>query len=494
MFNWDLYVLDPFFILLGIFFLALLFRNEKEQKGHLLFYVETLLIWIVNFIIVKNFYNKLDNAYQLSSTTMIILSFFASSTLLTIILKPLATWITGRLHHRRIWMWAGVATTLTAVMVSHFYAQSMPNVLVFAILGVLIAFSMASQSLYYLYTNEQFYYRMFPVFTSIKVGSLIALASFIGAFGFTLNHTVQGHYFPVPNFNGHYLFGVCYVLLAVSFGLTFYKKEAPRYVKSFEPDLIKIFKPYQTKILIYLMLLALFWGMMYGLINSKVLDFFFVARLRSANYSVQGIASLLSLMNSFYFVPTFVFGYFFYNYVYKHLDTFQTTFFLFLMMALASVLAAFTRSWIVILLVNLLFGLALSQMFYLLFGFAMMWNYRTSVPVTGFVASGALTGTFIVEVTVFILRTLRAGIFSDFMSVGEIAEAPDLSGYVWMTNGSASIIFACLFVMSLMYMLTALISFKTVAAESLNLMSTINKMEVVDRKVMLDKLKSKIEL
>jgi hypothetical protein len=240
-------------------------------------------------------------------------------------------------------MWASVITSLGALILSQCYANEIYPIVVLVVLAFLVAFSLSSQSLYYLYANEQFYYRIFPIFSSIKVGTIIALATFVGSYLLALNSSVQGFLFEGPDANMNYLFGFCYGFLAISLGLSFFKRENASYVQGFDGFQLAKLKPYRPKILVYLILLAFFWGLMFGLAQSKIIDFFYVSNLRDQGFNQSQISSFFTLYKDFYLIPTFTFGYWFYHYFYKKVDTFQMTLILSLVLALASVIAAFTR-------------------------------------------------------------------------------------------------------------------------------------------------------
>jgi hypothetical protein len=63
-----------------------------------------------------------------------------------------------------------------------------------------------------------------------------------------------------------------------------------------------------------------------------------------------------------------------------------------------------------------------------------------------------------------------------------------------MINGAVSLNFAGTFVAVIFFILIAILAFKPVAGEFINLSSSITQLEDLDRQIFVDKLKSKLKL
>ncbi|AVP49281.1 MFS cation transporter [Williamsoniiplasma luminosum] len=500
LFNWDLLIIKPIFIFIGVFLIFFLAKKEKENKFWWLFYLETLAIWIVNgFVVRLNLLQVGIATMNMTTIAMIMFTIFASSYLIGIILKPLAVWLTYKVQNRRVWMWMGIMTTFLALILASTFINQQPPIWILVISTLLIGFSISTQTLYFLLPNEQFYYRLFPIFTSLKMGMVTSLGGYIGIFLFDFNILLSG-FQEVSISNLHnvsfaLVVTAMFLLIGTSFILSFFNLERTKFIDAFESNIRKELQPYNKKIL-FLIVLAAFWlGTISGLIQNNLINLTIAGSLKQNGYSESFIYSLVSFNHDAFLVPGFLFGYLLYRIFFKKMTITQTLLVLFVVSGIFAIVASFTNSWEIMIFTNFIFGISISITFYLLIGYSMMWNYRNKgLLITGFVVAADMMGLFLVQI---ILTIIKSSLFADFGQITSIqsilnADANTISTFLTKTDGFLSIIYAIVFALIAFYCIFILLWFKQFLAEMNDIRKGTLKMAVIEKKIMITKIKEKI--
>jgi len=101
--------------------------------------------------------------------------------LLLVVLKPLATFLTGKIQHRRVWMYfAGIMLFLA--MIFTFVNKDGSSIALFVIITVFLALGLSANSLFFLFENEQFYYRAAPTLSVTVISVFILFGTFFGTY------------------------------------------------------------------------------------------------------------------------------------------------------------------------------------------------------------------------------------------------------------------------------------------------------------------------
>ncbi|PPE05284.1 MFS cation transporter [Williamsoniiplasma lucivorax] len=500
LFNWDLYIINPIFIFIGIFLLFLLAKKEKENKFWWLFYIETLAIWIVNGFLMRNNLVQMGiGTMNMSITAIAVFTIFVSAFLIGMILKPLAIWLTHKAQNRRIWMWMGIMTTLVALILATIFMNKQTPLVVLVISTLFIGFSISTQTLYFLLPNEQFYYRLFPIFTSLKMGMVTSLGAYIGLFLFSINGAISGyqevntHNF--PNINYAVVITILFLLIGVSFAMSFFNLERTKFINSFDQTINKQLQPYRFKVLILIVLAAFWLGVMSGLIQNQLLDFMIASSLKQTNYSDSFIYSMVSFNKDAFLVPGFLFGYFIYRVIFKKMTVVQTLTILFVVSGIAAVLASFTNYLEVMVFANIIFGITISITFYLLIGYSMMWNYRNkAVLVTGFVVSANMLGIFLMETMWTILKSTYFVDSFALFSIHNILHANPATIAIFLDkiNHVLTIVYAVVFTLIVFYCIFIVTWAKQFMAEMNDIQKGTLKMATIEKKIMVGKMKNKV--
>jgi len=466
--NWDLFVLDPILLVLGIGILTFIVVRERTSWKWISLFSSTSFFWFVSSIILS------INLKQLNTTTfdnpfLIVLLFLGSAALFSIFLRPLATLITGKTHTRTWWIFLAFVGLILSLLLT-ITNQAVNSVLIYVLIAFFLGFALSSNSLFYLILNEQFYYRIAPVLSTVLVSSIISFTTFAGNYFVNLESSIIHFDF------GQYYIGssLLAIVFLVGFGLLLFfvgTREDQSQVNMFEFNQLKQLPKYNYKKLIYLMisvfLLAGFFALTQSSLVSDYLHAFFLVKGLSWQASEPWVRSF----SKFFIIPQFLLGYLIYKKLILKLG-FKSLLLGLLAITLVVILfMAFLDNPYVYVILNFMLGLAFSQLFYAFFSMAIMWNYRVkNVPVTGLVSMMGVLGTFIVETIIGVLKVEQQGIFSDYKNghLGEL-NLDQATQFQEMASGVIVISFAIVGVFAIFAIVTLFFTFKFVFGEYQNI-------------------------
>jgi hypothetical protein len=489
--NWDLLILDPIIFVLGIGSLVVMFILEKIKGRTLLFYLEIILAWIANGILVKILAGDLEKAINLnvSDTTFILMLIFGAA-IFAIVFKPLATFITGKVHSRRLWMYVAYVTTLMALIFLMFNKSGMWIGFYFAAV-ILVAFSMSSSSLYYLFSNEQHYYRV----NGLGVGYVVALTMAFATFCGTTLTAVNTHL----NTNlAYYLllaFGMVCVGLAVA--LSFVKKEKGSLVASFETATISTLIHTKTSSIVLLVVMALLISAAQQLTHGLIDKMFVAFSLAHHGYSGANIVATVDSIDVLITGLTVIIGYYLYRFVMRVIGIrFYTLVCAFISVICISI-QSFLSSGVWIVVLNAVTALMLSQILFTLFSIAIFQNYRRhNVPITGYVAAATQGGIFIDDLVENILIKNKVSIFAKYNTINSIIHNYDTNTYRSDYDGFNTMLTAVCCVAICITLITILIWYfrsSNLLAEFIDLKQALINQKNTYRKSMVDRAKTPVD-
>ena len=406
--NWDLYLLDPLLLLFGIFSVIFIVYKERLSLKWIAFGIETILFWVACGIITQ--WNTAQLGWKVFSTPVqITLLFFGTSTLLLVVLKPLATFLTGRIHHRRAWMYlAGIMLFLA--MIFTFVNKNGASITLFVIIAIFLAFGLSANSLFFLFENEQFYYRAAPTLSVTLISVFILFGTFFGTYlaGLEINLTQQK-----SGYNHVVLYSLTSLFLVLSalFSLVNLKEDA-HYVSGLDNQLLTELPQFNWKILAWLMGVVFVFSLIFATTQSDLVTTYLATRLLKRNFNLMKISAFLRTYQVFFTAPQFLFGYLIYKFFIEKFGFRSLMITSIGICFMALIVSLFADEPIVYLIFNFFLGMGSVQIFYALFAMAILWNYRTrGIPVTGLVSAGQTFAQFIINTIIKALKLKGVGIF-----------------------------------------------------------------------------------
>ncbi|ATZ18857.1 hypothetical protein ESOMN_v1c04750 [Williamsoniiplasma somnilux] len=494
-FNWDLFLLDPLFIIFGIFLIWIMAKKEKNERTWILFYISTLLIWIANGFVIKTSTMQLGFIETNSSTWLTILGIFGASTFFAMIFKPLATKITSKIKSRRIWIWAAMASTIISLILIMIFNDSSQQIFITIVCGILVGFSLSSQLLFLLIFNEQAYYRFFPLKTAVKIGALTSLGTFIGGWMLSLNLAFQNSNFWTEKININITGSICIFLSLVSLILNLFVKENKYFIGEFELEVKNQFITYSKKTLIILLITVFSLGLIFSLTQASFIDLYLAAVLKEMHFSKDQIYQIIRIYKEWYIVPQFLVGYLIYNFVYKKIGPKHIMIISIILTSLLSLILAFVHNPFVFVIANFFLGLCFTQCLYILYGMSMMWLYRVkSIPITGIVGTAILAGPFIFETIILVLKNLNIGFFTKFKTIQDVLNNLEHQTLLNDANSVISILFSIIFAFSMGYLFWVIFFGDAFLGEYKKYGEIVIKVKNVERNFILNKIKRKMEL
>ncbi|AGY41668.1 hypothetical protein mflW37_6010 [Mesoplasma florum W37] len=462
--NWDLIIVVPFVIVLGFLFLYFIYKKLNFEKKLFWFYMQTLIVWVMNAILIQENSNILTDTFlNTPPAIIVVLLLFGSSILFAILLKPLATWITGKIRSRNIWIRCSIVSSIVASMLLLIPLNDSAWFKFIIILqAIILAISISSQSLYFLYLNEQKYNRLFALKVSFSVGFVITFATFIGNWIISLNNFLTDKLIILNIF-----VIICLLIsLLISFKIgTENKNKIGEFRLVLKEELIK----YSKSTLVKLIILTLLLGVIYGFVQSPIFRMYFVTNSKINNNDVEWLSTLDRKYQALFIFGQFAIGYTLYKILLPKIGVKNLIYGLIVISGIALLISTFiiNPAWMVI--SNLIFGASYFVLFYMWFGFAIMWNYRATkgVPVTGFIASALLVGQFLV---IFVFNSIiytKSGLFT-YQSIEAIIAESNIDNIIAFENNLKIVIritAAALFFINSIYLFLTVIWIDQVIAE-----------------------------
>ncbi|ATZ18246.1 MFS cation transporter [Mesoplasma melaleucae] len=462
--NWDLFIVAPLVIILGFVFLYFVYKKQNFEKKLFWFYIQTLIFWIINAILLQENSNVLTQLFDKTTpANIVVLLIFSSAMFFAVLLKPLATWLTGKIKNRRIWIRISILTSVLASLMLLIPSDDQSWFKLLIILqAIILAFSISSQSLYFLFLNEQKYNRLFALKVSFAIGFVITFATFIGNWITNINELVNKNLILINS--------VCVVFLLVALFISFKTiEENPNKIGEFKLVLKEELVKYSKSTLVKLIILTLLLGIIFGFVQSPIFRMYLVANSKIANDSAEWLKTLDRKYQAIFLFGEFVLGFVLYKIFLPKMGVKNLIFWLIIISGVTLLVSTFVINSIWIIFANLIFGAAYFVLFYMWFSFAIMWNYRASkgVPVTGFIASALILGQILVIIIFNSVIYTKSGLFT-YQSIQAIIDEININNVITFEINLRSIIritCASLFFINSIYLFLTVIWIDQVIAE-----------------------------
>lgn len=489
--NWDLIIVAPVVIILGFVFLYFIYKKQNFEKKLFWFYIQTLLIWIINAILVQENSNVLTQVFEKTPpAAIIVLLFFSSAMFFALLLKPLATWFTGKIKNRRIWIKVSIFTSIFASLLLLIPSNDQAWFKFIIILQALIlAFSISSQSLYFLFLNEQKYNRLFPLKVSFGIGFVITFATFIGNWIVNINTMTDRSVILINS--------LCILALLVALFISFKTiEENPNKIGEFKLVLKEELVKYSKSTLIKLIVLTLILGIIFGFVQLPIFRMYFIANSKIENDNIDWLKTLDRKYQAIFLFGQFVIGFALYKIFLPKIGVKNLVFGLIIISGITLLVSTFIINSIWIIISTLIFGAAYFTLLYMWFGFAIMWNYRASkgVPVTGFIASALILGQLLVLFVFNSIIYTKTGLFT-YQSIQAIIDETNINNVISFENNLRNIIkitSASLFFINSIYLFLTVIWIDQIIAEFIDYANIKNIFSEYEKQTIEKKINSKI--
>ncbi|WP_162684679.1 hypothetical protein [Spiroplasma sp. BIUS-1] len=392
--------------------MVFLCSKEKLQKNSYLWIIQIVLFWIAAGYAGNQLKDQIN---FLDSKSFIVITIFSTS-LFLIFLKPLATFVTGIWKNRKIWIQAS-----NGIMILLVILLSLTNLPLWALIitSILLSLSIASSTLFYLFLNEQSFYRIY-VLPSVWI--TFVFMTFSSTFGIYLSNLniVIGQKALSSNLT---LSIILILMLASSMALSFFTKENKNMVQVFDQEILEHLPKKNNKLFLLIYLLGFLLALTSAINNSLVIKLFIALNLTKFNLSDESIYLWMRINDFIYLIPTIFASIISYKILTKIFEQKYLIFInLFVLFGVYTAMA-FVQNPFVFIVLNLIAGISFNQIIYSLFSVCMFWNYRARKnPVTGFYGSAMIGAYFLVEVSQNIISELNLGIFKDFSNLKELLE------------------------------------------------------------------------
>jgi hypothetical protein len=201
---------------------------------------------------------------------------------------------------------------------------------------------------------------------TFKTAFLVVIGIFFGTYIFNmaniLQQTKNGNS-QTTNYIGVVI--LCIFLLIIALVLSLVKKENTSYVKSFDFETKEKLEPYNKTILVLLMLSTLFLGLIYGLIQSPLFDFYIVAQSKNNGNSEETALTNVRKYQDFFILGQLALGYIFYVKVVKKIGYRQTILGSLIVLAILTFTMTFVHSYYFFVVFSFIAGLIFFQVFYI---------------------------------------------------------------------------------------------------------------------------------
>ncbi len=163
MYTWDINILYPVIFLVLFFVFGFYLRKIKKLKKDGIFFVQQFCFWSSVYIMV-NINENYSLSYFLNHKESIWVVIFFTITFYAIFLFIPANIFTSKFRNRKLWFYLSYMCGLPSIIIF----ISWPTIVSVLIFSMLMAFSAACTSQYYLFYSENYQNRIFP-FTTISL-------------------------------------------------------------------------------------------------------------------------------------------------------------------------------------------------------------------------------------------------------------------------------------------------------------------------------------
>ncbi|AGJ90667.1 Hypothetical protein, predicted transmembrane protein [Mycoplasma putrefaciens Mput9231] len=491
--RWDLYIVNPIIIILGLALTHFLFYKNKTSSKKKLFFLELALFWIASIFLIKinnDALVSLDDK-NLSLPVMILLSLIGSYVIFLAVLSPLSVKLTFFLHRRRLWIWIANGSAILATILGFVIHPSAVSVI---FMSILIGIAISAKTIYFLFYNEQFHERLFPILTSMKCGVWIVFSTFIAVEIYSLT-LVNNHHFQSFG-DAKIILIIALLALLTSLSISILLKENKQKIRRYDDILLDSLQKPDKKTLIWLMLIGFLIGLISALIRSPIFEMYIAAMIKSQDNINQNVLLVLRNHNLLFIGGQMIFGYLFYRFVLDSIGVVKAISLLTAIAMAGLIVMTFVHNVYLILVVSFIFGLLLFVTFYTWFGIALMWNYRVKkTPIIGIYISFACLGFLLPNTVTNILKSKSVALFAIFKNTDAIINATDaqqIKDFVVLNSNAYYVVCSTLFVVIASYLVAVVWLAPRIIAEYHDLATFKIKIATILRKNLEDKINTRL--
>ncbi|UKS54228.1 MFS cation transporter [Mycoplasma feriruminatoris] len=480
--KWDLYIINPLLIIIWLIVAIYLFYKNSISKQKGLFYLEISSFWIVVNFLIQIITNSIDSPTlkTIPNSILTVLLFLSSYFLYTTILNPLALWLTLKLQSRRIWIWISLFSLFISIMIAYL---SYINITSIIFISLFLAVGISCQIIYFLFFNEQFNERLFPVFSSIKAGFVVSFASFIS---YELYSLLNLNLVNNNSFTNWVVFVLSLICLVICLVVSIFVKERKIKVIKYKEDIVEQLQRYDYKVLIGLIVMSFLITSVNVIIRSDIFELFLVSKLKQQLYQTTNIWNYLQSFRISFLLGQMLLGYLFYKLIIKSIGIIKSVSILTSLTMFGVILITFIHNIYLLTIMMWLFGLFFFVMFYLWFGIGLMWDYRsTKTPVLSTFLTVVFLTLSIWYLVISICKVNNIGVFSIFKSVLQVINNTDLNKNNLFLKKITDVYYICcilIFTLLGIYLTTFIWTANYILAEYLDLKEIKIKMTSLAKK------------
>ncbi|WP_158637882.1 hypothetical protein [Spiroplasma monobiae] len=371
---------------------------------------QIVLFWIAAGYIGDQLKNQVN---ELQSTSFIVMTIFSTS-LFLVILKPLATIATGLLKNRKIWI--QISSCMMIILAIILSITNLPLWLLI-IATLMLSFSLASSTLFYLFLNEQSFYRIYILPTVWITFVFMTFSTVFGIYLSNLNTFVSNN-----SITANVILTVLMVtMIIVGIVLSLFSKENKNMIQVFDSEILESLPKKNKTVFFVLYLLGFLLCLTSAMNNSLVIKMYIALNLNEFNLNKNSIELWLRINNFAYLLPTIIASVVSYKLLRKVFEQKYLIFInLFVLFAVYTSMA-FIQNPFVFICLNIFAGICFNQVIYSLFSVCLFWNYRAkNNPVTGYFGSAMVFSYLIVDITQNAMISSRTGVFKYFTNIDDI--------------------------------------------------------------------------
>ncbi|AGM24693.1 MFS transporter [Spiroplasma chrysopicola] len=404
--NWDSLILFPLvslFLVVGYF--IVLGKRKVNQFQQWIFILQHFSFWLALSIVLNLNYNFISFDILKDITNLGLILLISSLFYAAIFFIP-ASWITGLLKSRKIWFYCSYFLIAVAIIILLIFPKNL-GALIFAALA--FGFGISTNSLWFLFFNEQFLEQSNPFLTSASVLPAVGLA------GVTGNSIFLGLKVVITNdaFFHLIIFSVMLVVLLISFGCSFFIKEKKENLGVFDTKILTVISPFKWNKVSIILLLIFSVAILRELSQGDLLNLIIAQNLNKRGFGLEAIQRFLHFSQQIWWIAQGLGAILIYPLVVKKVGIKNSLIGAFAIWAGYFLLIGTIQIPELYLVLQILNGFILGALLGILFSLIIMWNSRVkNRPITGFFSAINAFSGFIVQFGIHSAALKQIGIFN----------------------------------------------------------------------------------
>ncbi|AGM25723.1 hypothetical protein SSYRP_v1c01270 [Spiroplasma syrphidicola EA-1] len=404
--NWDSLILFPLvslFLVVGYF--IVLGKRRFNQFQQWIFILQHFAFWLALSIVLNLNYNFISFDILKNITNFGLILLVSSLFYAAIFFIP-ASWITGLLKSRKVWFYCSYFLLAVAIISLLVFPKNL-GALIFAALA--FGFGISTNSLWFLFFNEQFLQQSNPFLTSASVLPAVGLA------GMTGNSIFLGLKGTITNQTTFHsvVFSIMLAVLLISFSCSFFIKEKKLYLGAFDTKTLAVISPFKWSKVWIILLLIFIVAILRELSQGDLLNLIIVQNLNKRGFGFEAIQRFIHFSQQIWWIGQGLGAILIYPLVVKKFGIKNSLVGAFAIWAGYFLLIGTVQIAELYLVLQILNGFVLGALLGILFSLIIMWNSRVkNRPITGFFSAINAFSGFIVQFGLHSAVLKQIGIFN----------------------------------------------------------------------------------